>query len=50
MNYKTQSSGKILITSEYAVLKGALALAIPTRLKQTFSYLKNEFLELNSKI
>ena len=42
MNYKTQSSGKILITSEYAVLKGALALAIPTKLKQTFSYLKND--------
>ena len=30
MNYKTNSPGKILITSEYLVLKGALALAIPT--------------------
>lgn len=49
MNYKTQSSGKILITSEYAVLKGALALAIPTKLKQTFSYLKNDSKSLKWK-
>ena len=29
--YKTSSFGKILISSEYFVLKGALALAIPTK-------------------
>ena len=41
MNYKTNSYGKILITSEYAVLQGALALAIPTKFKQSLSYIKN---------
>ena len=30
------------MTSEYAVLKGALALAIPTKFKQSLSYLKND--------
>ena len=33
--YKTVSFGKILISSEYFVLKGALALAIPTKFKQS---------------
>ena len=36
--YKTSSFGKILISSEYFVLKGALALAIPTKFKQSFSF------------
>lgn len=40
MNFKTDSYGKILITSEYAVLKGALALAIPTKFKQSLSFTK----------
>ncbi|MDC0210664.1 GYDIA family GHMP kinase [Flavobacteriaceae bacterium] len=42
MNYKTNSSGKILITSEYLVLKGALALAIPTKFQQSLSFIKND--------
>ena len=41
MDYKTNSYGKILITSEYTVLKGALALAIPTKFKQSLSFTKN---------
>lgn len=36
------SSGKLLITSEYSVLKGALALALPTRLGQEMSVEKDE--------
>lgn len=32
------SPGKLLLTSEYAVLDGALALAVPTRLGQDFFY------------
>ena len=36
--YKTSSFGKILISSEYFVLKGALALAIPTKFNQSFSF------------
>lgn len=32
------SPGKLLITSEYAVLDGALALALPTKLGQEFFY------------
>lgn len=42
MNYKTNSPGKILITSEYLVLKGALALAIPTKFQQSLSFIKND--------
>ncbi|MBT4959772.1 MAG: hypothetical protein HON33_07355 [Flavobacteriaceae bacterium] len=41
MDFKTTSSGKILMTSEYVVLKGALALAIPTRFKQSLTFIKN---------
>ena len=43
MNFKTDSYGKILITSEYAVLKGALALAVPTKFKQSLSFTKKNF-------
>ncbi|MDO4225001.1 MAG: GYDIA family GHMP kinase, partial [Bergeyella zoohelcum] len=32
------SHGKLLLTSEYVVLDGALALAVPTRLGQEFSF------------
>lgn len=39
MNYKTTSSGKVLITSEYFVLKGALALAIPTKFSQSLKFI-----------
>jgi mevalonate kinase len=35
------SHGKLLITSEYAVLDGAKALALPTRLGQKLSVSKN---------
>lgn len=38
MNGKIFSPGKLLITSEYAVLDGALALAIPTKLGQEFFF------------
>lgn len=36
--YKIRSHGKLLLTSEYFVLDGALALAVPTRLGQVFFY------------
>mgnify|MGYP005690369501 FL=1 len=42
MTYKTSSNGKILLTSEYAVLKGALALAIPTKFKQSLIFEQND--------
>tara|TARA_B100000953_G_scaffold13120_1_gene11666 strand:+ start:1500 stop:2402 length:903 start_codon:yes stop_codon:yes gene_type:complete len=42
MDFKTTSSGKILMTSEYLVLKGALALAIPTRFKQSLTFIKKK--------
>lgn len=38
MNGKIFSPGKLLLTSEYAVLDGALALAIPTQLGQEFFF------------
>ena len=41
MTYKTSSNGKILLTSEYTVLKGALALAIPTKFKQSLIFEQN---------
>ena len=31
---KFKSNGKLLITSEYLVMKGAMALAIPSKLDQ----------------
>lgn len=42
MNFKTTSSGKILMTSEYVVLKGALAFAIPTKFKQSLAFTKKK--------
>ena len=42
MTYKTSSNGKILLTSEYAILKGALALAIPTKFKQSLIFEQND--------
>ena len=37
MNQIYHSHGKFLLTSEYLVLKGALALAIPLKLGQSMS-------------
>jgi hypothetical protein len=42
------SLGKLLITSEYFVLDGALALAVPTKLGQDFYW--EEFNDGNSNI
>ena len=36
------SSGKLLITSEYAVIDGAVALAIPTKLGQSMTVIHNK--------
>ena len=47
--YKTVSFGKILISSEYFVLKGALALAIPTKFKQSLTFFPIKSDELNWK-
>ena len=38
MNFKISSRGKLLITSEYCVLKGAQAFAIPTNFKQHLNF------------
>ena len=38
MDFNTSSPGKLLITSEYYVIKGALALAIPTKFKQSLDF------------
>ena len=38
---QTFSTGKLLLTSEYVILDGALALAVPTRLGQEFSCEEN---------
>src|SRR5690606_7145970 len=43
LNKKFRANGKLLIAGEYAVLDGALAYAIPTKLGQT---LEVEYLEL----
>lgn len=32
------SHGKLLLSSEYVILDGALALAIPTQMGQSFSF------------
>ena len=41
------SHGKLLITSEYAVLDGAQALALPTKFGQSLSVLKNNSKYIN---
>jgi len=41
-NRQLYTHGKLLITAEYAVLDGALALALPTRLGQHFSFSTQE--------
>ena len=38
MDFKISSPGKLLITSEYYVTKGALALAIPTKFRQSLEF------------
>jgi mevalonate kinase len=50
--FSTFAHGKLLLTGEYAVLDGALALAIPVRYGQTFTVLPGEkpgILTWNSK-
>jgi len=42
MNFNISSPGKLLITSEYFVLKGALSLAIPTKFKQSLDFIHDE--------
>ena len=42
MNFNISSPGKLLITSEYFVLKGAQALAIPTKFKQSLNFIHDE--------
>ena len=42
MNFNISSPGKLLITSEYFVLKGAQALAIPTKFKQSLNFISDE--------
>ena len=42
MNFNISSPGKLLITSEYFVLKGAQALAIPTKFKQSLDFIHDE--------
>ena len=41
-NLRFFSSGKLLITSEYAVIDGACALALPTKLGQNMTVIENE--------
>jgi len=38
MDFKISSQGKLLITSEYYVTKGSLALAIPTKFRQSLDF------------
>ena len=38
MDFKISSPGKLLITSEYYVTKGSLALAIPTKFRQSLDF------------
>ena len=38
MDYSSTSYGKVLLTSEYFVLKGSLALAIPTKYSQSLKF------------
>ena len=38
MDFNISSPGKLLITSEYYVTKGALALAIPTKFRQSLEF------------
>ena len=41
------SSGKLLITSEYAVIDGACALALPTKLGQSMTVIDNKELGIH---
>lgn len=47
MSASYYSHGKLLITGEYMVLRGAKALAVPTRLGQTFEFEAHEIKELH---
>ena len=38
MDFKVSSPGKLLITAEYYVLKGAKSFAIPTKFKQHLNF------------
>lgn len=44
-----RSNGKLLLTAEYVVLDGALALALPTKFGQTLTVSPNDFDTLNWK-
>ena len=37
-----RANGKLLLTSEYVILNGAKAIAVPTKLGQTLDYLKGD--------
>ena len=41
MDFNISSPGKLLITAEYYVVKGALALAIPTKFRQSLDFKYN---------
>ena len=41
MDFKVSSHGKLLITAEYYVLKGAKSFAIPTKFKQGLEFKHN---------
>ena len=49
MDFKISSPGKLLITSEYYVIKGALALAIPTKFRQSLDFKCNNTNKLKWK-
>lgn len=45
--YQTHAQGKLLLTAEYAVLDGALALALPVRYGQTLTAMRSDVLGLH---
>ena len=49
MDFKISSPGKLLITGEYYVIKGALALAIPTKFRQSLDFKCNNSNKLEWK-
>ena len=46
---KFHSNGKLLITGEYLVLDGALALAVPYKLGQSLTFIEHQEAILNWK-
>ncbi len=47
--HRWSSNGKLLLTGEYLVLRGALALAVPLKLKQSLSVVNNSIKTLKWK-